>query len=53
MKMQDVVDFANKYLKGQTQNLSNLRKRKRFLDFNALSKYGEVIRLTPEDIFGY
>jgi len=52
MKMQDVVDFANKYLKDKPKTYLILGNEKDF-DFNALSKYGEVIRLTPEDIFGY
>jgi predicted Zn-dependent peptidase len=52
MKMQDVVDFANKYLKDKPKTYLILGNEKDF-DFNALSKYGEVIRLTQEDIFGY
>ncbi len=52
MKMQDVVDFANKYLKDKPKTYLILGNEKDF-DFKALSKYGEVIRLTQEDIFGY
>jgi len=52
MKMQDVVDFANKYLKDKPKTYLILGNEKDF-DFNALGKYGEVIRLTQEDIFGY
>ena len=52
MKMQDVVDFANKYLKDKSKTYLILGNEKDF-DFNALSKYGEVIKLTQEDIFGY
>ncbi len=52
MKMQDVVDFANKFLKDKPKTYLILGNEKDF-DFNALGKYGEVIRLTQEDIFGY
>lgn len=52
LKMQDVADFANKYLKDKTKTYIILGNEKD-IDFKTLEKYGEVIKLTQEDIFGY
>ncbi len=52
MTLKNVVNFANKYLKDKTKTYLILGNEKDF-DFKALSKFGEVIKLTQEDIFGY
>lgn len=52
MTLKDVVSFSNKYLKDKTKTYLILGNEKDF-DFNALAKYGEVIKLSQQDIFGY
>lgn len=52
MTMQDVVAFANKYLKDKPKTYLVLGNEKD-IDFKTLEKYGEIIRLSQEDIFGY
>lgn len=52
LSMQDLVNFNQKYLKGQKKFYMVLG-READMDFNALSKFGKVKKLTLEDIFGY
>lgn len=52
LKMQDVLDFANKYLKNKPKTYIVLGNEKE-VDMKSLEKYGEVIKLSQEDIFGY
>ncbi|MCR4829657.1 MAG: insulinase family protein [Bacteroidales bacterium] len=52
MTMKDLVSFQQKYIKGQHKTLLILGKESD-MDFNALSKYGKVKKLTLDDIFGY
>ena len=52
LSMQDLVNFNHKYLKGQKKFYMVLG-RESDMDFNALSKFGKVKKLTLEDIFGY
>ena len=50
--MQDVVTFNHKYLRGQKKHYMVLGKESE-MDFDALSKFGKVQRLSLKDIFGY
>ena len=52
LTLNDVVVFVNTYLKDKTKTYVILGNEKD-LDFKALEKYGEVIKLSKEDIFGY
>lgn len=52
MNLQDVVDFQEKWVKNRTYFYSILGDEKE-LDMESLEKYGKVIRLTQEEIFGY
>ncbi|MEI6348083.1 MAG: insulinase family protein [Bacteroidota bacterium] len=52
LNMQDVVTFANKYMKDKPKTYIVLGNEKD-VDLKALGKYGEVIKLTQEDIFGF
>lgn len=52
MKMQDVIDFNNKYVKGQKKFFMVLG-RESDMDFDALGKYGRVVKLTPSQLFNY
>jgi predicted Zn-dependent peptidase len=52
MTMQDIIDFNQKYIKGQKKTVMVLGKEED-MDFNALSKYGKVTKLQLEDIFGF
>ena len=52
VSMQDVVDFSKKYVRGQKKTFMALGKEAD-MDFNALSKFGKVKKLSLEEIFGY
>ncbi len=52
LTINDIVNFNNKYLKGQKMNYM-LLGREKDMDFDALKKYGKIKKLTLEDIFGY
>ena len=52
MTMKDLVDFQQKHIKGQKKTYLILGKESE-MDFNALSKYGKVNKLTLDEIFGY
>ena len=52
MTMKDLVDFQQKHIKGQKKSYLILGKESE-MDFNALSKYGKVKKLTLDEIFGY
>ncbi|MBQ8704061.1 MAG: insulinase family protein [Bacteroidales bacterium] len=52
MTMQDLVAFQQKHIKGQKKAYLILGKESE-MDFNALSKYGKVKKLTLDEIFGY
>lgn len=52
LSLQDVVYFSDQYLKDKPKTYVILGNEKD-INFKALEKYGEVVKLTPEDIFGY
>ena len=52
MTMQDLVSFQQKHIKGQKKAYLILGKESE-MDFNALSKFGKVKKLTLDEIFGY
>lgn len=52
MTMKDLVDFQQRYIKGQKKSYLILGKESE-MDFNALSKFGTVKKLTLDEIFGY
>ncbi len=52
MTMKDLVDFQQKHIKGQKKTYLILGKESE-MDFNALSKFGKVKKLTLDEIFGY
>ncbi len=52
MTMQDLVNFQQKHIKGQKKAYLILGKESE-MDFNALSKFGKVKKLTLDEIFGY
>lgn len=52
LTMQDIIDFNHKYIKGQKKTIMVLGKEED-MDFNALSKYGKVTKLSLEQIFGF
>ncbi|MBQ2508469.1 MAG: insulinase family protein [Bacteroidales bacterium] len=52
MTMQDVVNFNNKYVKGQKKCYIILGKESD-TDFNALGKYGKVKKVRIDDLFAY
>ncbi|UVD80954.1 insulinase family protein [Myroides albus] len=52
MKMDDLVDFFNKHVKGKSFNVGLLGKKEN-LDWEAVKKFGKIKELTLEDLFGY
>ncbi|MBR2959636.1 MAG: insulinase family protein [Bacteroidales bacterium] len=52
MTMQDLVGFQQKHIKGQKKAYLILGKESE-MDFNALSKFGKVKKLSLDEIFGY
>lgn len=52
MTMQDLVNFQQQHVKGQKKAYLILGKESE-MDFNALSKFGKVKKLTLDEIFGY
>ncbi len=52
LTMNDLLSFQQSYIKGQKKTLLILGKESD-MDFNALSKYGKVKKLTLDEIFGY
>ncbi len=52
MKMNDLTDFQQKYIKGQKKLYLILGKESE-MNFDALSKYGKVKKLTLDQVFGY
>src|SRR5574344_1313575 len=52
LTLQDVINFNKKYIKGQHKIYMVLGKESD-MDFNALSKFGKVKKLTLNDVFGY
>ncbi len=52
MTMQSLVNFQQKHIKGQKKAYLILGKESE-IDFNALSKFGKVKKLTLDEIFGY
>lgn len=52
MTLNDVVNFNKNYIKGQKRVVVVLGNENE-VDFKALEKYGKVIRLSLEEIFGY
>lgn len=52
MTMDDLVNFQKQNIKGQTKTYLLLGKESE-MDFNALSKFGKVKKLTLDQIFGY
>jgi predicted Zn-dependent peptidase len=52
MTLNDVAAFNKEYIKGKPKTYLVLSKEEE-TDFEALKKYGEVQKLTLEDIFGY
>lgn len=52
MGMQDVVNFNHKHIKGQHKTYLVLGKESE-MDFNALSKFGKVKKVSATDLFNY
>ena len=52
MTMQDLVDFHRQHVKGQKKTYLILGKESE-MDFDALSKFGRVKKLTLDQIFGF
>ncbi len=52
MTMQNLVNFQQQHIKGQKKAYLILGKESE-MDFNALSKFGKVKKLTLDQIFGY
>ncbi len=52
MTLQNVVDFNNKYVKGQKKFYMVLG-RESDMNFSELGKYGRVIKLKPSQLFNY
>jgi predicted Zn-dependent peptidase len=52
MTMQNLVNFQQQNIKGQKKAYLILGKESE-MDFNALSKFGKVKKLTLDEIFGY
>ena len=52
LTLQDLVNFQKQHVKGQKKSYLILGKESE-MDFNALSKFGKVKKLTLDDIFGY
>lgn len=50
--MQDVVNFNHKYIKGQKKTYMCLGKESE-MDFNALGKFGKVIKIDSSKLFNY
>ena len=49
---QDLKDFHTKYVKGNQYNIAVIGDDKK-MNFTALNKYGEVVKLSLDEIFGY
>ena len=52
MTMHDLVNFQQQHIKGQKKAYLILGKESE-MDFNALSKFGKVKKLTLDEVFGY
>ena len=52
MTMDDLTSFQKQYIKGQKKSYLILGKESE-MDFNALSKFGKVKKLTLDQVFGY
>ncbi len=52
MTMQDVINFNNKYVKGQKKYFMVLG-RESDMNFDALSKYGKIKKMKMEQLFNY
>ena len=52
MTMNDLTSFQKQYIKGQKKSYLILGKESE-MDFNALSKFGKVKKLTLDQVFGY
>ena len=52
LTINDLMSFQQSYIKGQKKTLLILGKEAD-MDFNALSKYGKVKKLTLDEIFGF
>lgn len=52
MKMSDLKDFFNAYIKGTKYNISLMGKKEN-LDWNAVEKLGKVKELTVDELFNY
>ena len=52
LTMNDLVNFQKQYIKGQKKSYLILGKESE-IDFNRLSKFGKVKKLTLDEIFGY
>lgn len=52
LTMQDVVNFNHKYIKGQKKTYMCLGKESE-MDFNALGKFGKVIKVDASKLFNY
>ncbi len=52
LTMGDLVNFQQRHIKGQKKTYILLGKESE-MDFNALSKFGKVKKLTLDEIFGY
>ena len=52
LTMKDLVNFQQKYIKGQKKTYLILGKESE-MDFNALGKFGKVKKLKVDDIFGF
>ena len=52
MTMNDLVNFQKQHIKGQKKTYLILGKESE-MDFNALSKFGKVKKLTLDEVFGY
>ncbi|MDY5969719.1 MAG: insulinase family protein, partial [Bacteroidales bacterium] len=52
MTLQNVIDFNNKYVKGQKKFYMVLG-RESDMNFSELGKYGKVVKLKPNQLFAY
>jgi len=52
LTMDDLINFQKKYIKGQKKTYLILGKESE-MDFNRLAKFGQVKKLTLDQIFGY
>ncbi len=52
MSFKDVQDFHAKYISGKKYNMLVLGSKDK-VDLKSLAKYGEVVELSLEDLFGF